>query len=440
MINRQQLLSFTDSLYFDPGEARLPEPPRQRLARYSEIGSLVCLIILASLLPFAGITIFREIGMLLGLLFWLAHMTFSNNWKLARTPLDIPLMVLLLIALLSLLSAVNPKYSLHEIRGEMLRGILLFYFAVNNLRTSRRAAALIYSMLAAALVMDGYGIIFFLTQGGSLLQPVVRLESLHSNPAEFWTYLIQTAPFLIAGGILIKDKWQRLLFLLVLMGHTLCIYMTFSRLAMIILIVEIGLCFLIIGTSWKKILISIVLVTALWVIVSPRQFIQTQIQTQTQKEGRSYAQLIPPGVQDRFYLWSHAWEHMKEKPFSGLGFGRSSLKYRFPDIDNKDENLWHSHNTFLTLAVGLGIQGLLVFVFILARIILHLWPANKKKEHFKGYSVPARILILGTLVMLFGYFMNNMVNDLYVNDAALLFWLMVGCSFSLKHFEHPEIR
>ena len=76
-------------------------------------------------------------------------------------------------------------------------------------------------------------------------------------------------------------------------------------------------------------------------------------------------------------------------------------------------------------------QGLLIFLFILYRILTHLWPGRKKNPGWPRAG-PSAFLIVATWVMVVGYFLNNLTNDLYVNDAALLFWFLVGCAVSVR--------
>lgn len=400
---------------------------------------MVCLVVLASLLPFAAITASREIGIILGLFFWIIRMYFARDWKWVRTPLDIPLAIFSLTALLSLITAVDLGYSLSQVRGELLKGILVFYLAVNGLRTRYRAYVVLASLLSASAVMDIYGIIYFFVNHGSLTVPVIRISSLHSNPAELWTYLLQTAPFIIVSVLLAKKHHLRFLLIILLAAHSLCMYMTFSRMAALVLLIEISLAAYLIGFSWKKTLTVFAVALIALVAFFPRSFISINKMESNEslngKSEKSQVLINVPGMGvERYWVWSHALDHLSQSPFAGLGFGRSSLKLKYPVIDKSDKTLWHSHNTFLSIAAGLGVQGLIVFFWLLIKTAISLRPRTRSRSPYNiGYE-PVEVLMLGAYIMFFGYFLGNLTNDMYANDAALLYWLLIGFFFSLKLF------
>jgi O-antigen ligase len=137
--------------------------------------------------------------------------------------------------------------------------------------------------------------------------------------------------------------------------------------------------------------------------------------------------------QGRSVLWLKAFDYLKEHPFSGIGFGRRSFGMKFPEMRTSNHQAWHAHSSFVDLALELGIQGLVVFCFLLYRIFRHLWTGRGRMAPFLQGSLSGAVMA-AAWVMTAGYFIRNLTDDLYNNDAALLFWLLVGCAFSLKKF------
>ena len=413
---------------------------RDRLAGWAEGGVLVCLVILAGMLPFAQITTSREIGLLLGLVFWTARMALSGKWDLVRTPLDLPLALLAAVGLFSLFFAVDPSYTLHELRGEMLKGILCFYLSVNNLRTEARARIVFAALVTGVVVMDYYGVIHFYLVGGSLTQLFIPIEaSLHRGPQELGTYLVQTAPYLFLGFFLIKDLKTRAGLLGLLLLHFLLAYLTLSRMVMIALVFEFFLVLLIRGVSWKMVVGGAVVVLLIASLLMPRHII---VWGDLARGEFRIGKLAVAGLKGtRLELWDAALDHLRRHPFQGLGFGRESYSKKFPDVKDPNPMMWHAHNTYLNLALELGLQGLAVFLFLLYRILRHLWPGGGLSFYKQQRADLAGPIVAATWVMTAGYLMRNITDDLYNNDAALLFWLLVGCAFSLKRFAlAPDAR
>lgn len=413
-----------------------PDQPRghvrDRLAGWAEVGVLACLALLAAGLPFAAITTTREVGLLGGLLFWAARMVLSGKWDLVRTPLDLPLALFLATGLFSLVTAIDPGYSLHELRGEMLKGILIYYLAVNNLRTEARARVVLLALAAGVVVMDVYGVIHFFSSGGGLISAGVREAGLHRGNQELATYLVQMGPYLILGLFWLKGRRNLAIVGAVLALHFLMAHVTFNRIALVALVIEVGLILFLAGLSWKIVLGSLVGAVLVLALVMPRPII---VLGDKQYEGLARVGGIGVlGLEgSRLEMWKTAVNHLRLRPFTGLGFGRRSYTKGFPEMKGLHHNYWHAHNAFLNLAVELGLQGLAAFCFILYRIFTNLWPGRGLDAVWRRAGT-AGFIITGAWVMTAGYFIRNLTDDIYNNDAALLFWLLVGCAFSMKRF------
>jgi len=393
---------------------------------------LACLVVLAAGLPFAEITFSRELGLLLGSAFWLARLALIGEWDLVRTPLDLPLALLLAAGLLSLVTAVDPGYTLHELRGEMIKDILIYYLAVNNLRTESRARVVLWALLAGTLIMDLYGLAHFFAHGGSLLSPGVQEASLHRGNHELATYLIQVGPYLLLGLFFIQSRPHRAAFILFLVLHCFLAYATFARIVVVVLAVEIALVLFLLGVSWKIILIVLALALSVVAVALPRPILVLG-----DKKYEGMARLGEVGVLgfkgSRADLWEKSFNYLKKHPFSGVGFGRRSWTKAFPEMRARHPNFWHGHNTFLNLAVELGLQGLAAFIFLLYRIFKELWPGRGRGAVWRRSGLSG-LLIAGAWIMTWSYFLSNLTDDIYSNDAALLFWLLIGCAFSVKRF------
>lgn len=403
---------------------------RHQLCSWLDFGTLICLVVLASLLPFADITTSRDVAIILGLLFWAVRMALLRKWEFVRTPLDIPLLFLVFTGIVSVFTAADPWYSLHELRGEMLKGIALFYLAVNNLRSESRAKAVFWALIAGAVVMDVYGVYHYLMESG---QSVVQEGSLHRGSVELATYVIQVLPYIFLG-VLWSPRFRLRAPLFLLLGlHLLVLHMTFSR-AGWGSVVLMGLLILFILTPTRKsILIGLAALLMFSGFVFQSGFF---LRGGYFTPGCSLPTWHPgPAERARLEVWSFSLDYIRQHPFEGIGFGRHSFLKKFPERKESPQTrgIWHTHNTFLNLTLQMGLQGLAVFLFVLYRIFRTLWPGVGHGLTWlrSGFS---RVMVIGAFTMTVGYCFRNITDDIFNNDAALLFWLLVGCAFSLKRF------
>ena len=416
-------------LFFNPDIQ--PVSRRETLTRVCEIGTLICLIALAAAMPFADITAAREIALYLGLFFWAARMILAGKWDMVRTPLDLPLALFAAAALISLITAVDPAYTFDQIKGELLPHILILYLAVNNLRTESRAVLVFTGLLIGALVMDGYGIVYFLNHAQSLTDQSARLISLHEGAPQLWTYLLQTVPYIMMGVLWFKNRPVRALFIAFLALHTLTLYMTFGRMALIVFILQVGLILILLGVRMKWIGALCLIGVTVLIVFLPRQYFVFG------EEAKNVAHIGPIGIYGeagaRPLAWGLALRYIADHPFSGLGYGRRSFNIKYPEPAQTNPNMWHVHNVFIRMAVSAGIQGLAAFCFLVFRVFKFLWPGRSRPPAWLSGGIAGPV-IAGTFIMVFGFIINNLTNDLYADDSALMFWLLVGLAFSLKIF------
>ncbi|MBF0530567.1 MAG: O-antigen ligase family protein [Deltaproteobacteria bacterium] len=402
----------------------------ERLAGWAEAAVMICLAALAALLPFADITASREIALWGGLFFWLVRMAASHRWRFIRTPLDLPLLVFALVAALSLLTAVDPAYSWRELRHEILKAVVIYYLAVNNLRTEARILVFVGALLAGAAVMDIYGVIHHLTHN-----PNLRLISLNASSPQLWTYLIQTAPFLIVAGLWLDKQWLRLGCVVLTILHILAAYWTGGRTPMLVLVIQLGLIFFFLGVRFRYIAVAALIMSLGLALFLPRQAIIIG--------DRSPSELNVAGVTimglkgTRLEVWGRAWEHIRAHPFSGLGFGRRSFNKQYPDLIDIDYHLWHPHNLFLGIATETGLQGLAAFCFLLISMFKTLWPRFPRGPGWLK-SGPAASFAIAVFISTIGIIINDLTDYHLVGETALMFWLLAGAAVSIQPLHNRE--
>ena len=396
---------------------------REKTAQGIDHFILFCFCVLVIFLPIRETESIRSFSMGIPLGLWIVKMILQRRWLKQKTPLDIPILLFTVVGALSLITAVDLRYSADEFQGEWLTGIVLFYLVVNNFR-EEQLKYLLGALLLGNLVMVSYGIFDFFYRGGSLFSYQVRAGSLHSGFGTFGTYLITILPYLLMAVFFVRKISNRLTLLLLLFLNFFALYLTHSRgswVAAIVLLLLAGWRFL----PKKILIVSLATAAVLFFFLAPQKII------------KHHAGIISSGApptsietgQARWELLKFSLEKIKENPFQMLGFGRRSFVKKYHDfyLQYKGALLWHAHNTFLNIALQTGIQGLVIFCFLIYKLIKYC----SGRANLENSLLP-KYFLLATLLMVITFFVRNLSDDFFIDDSSLLFWFLSGAAVSLR--------
>jgi O-antigen ligase len=126
----------------------------------------------------------------------------------------------------------------------------------------------------------------------------------------------------------------------------------------------------------------------------------------------------------RMQIWEKSVEIIKDYPLTGVGLGFNSFrKISAKYITEADP--YHAHNTYLELAVEVGIIGLAMVIFLGLKMMVmvhHILKVDK----YNG------VLMLGFFAGLISLMVHGMAEHvLYNPKIILLFWFYVGCINSI---------
>ena len=395
----------------------------EKFLRVSDYLILFCFCVLVIVLPIAHTETIRAFSFGIPLGLWIIKMILQKQWIWRRTPLDIPILLFTIVGGLSLLTAVDIRYSFEEYTGEWLTGIVLFYLVVNQFR-QEQLPYLLAALLFGNVLMVVYGTYDFFQRGGSLLDYQVRAGSLHYIAGALATYLVTVLPYLLLAVFVYSDWAPRVLLLFLVFLNFFTLYLTHVRgawLAAIVLVFLVG---------WKFLPKKIFLLPAVTVLMGLLVFTPGQVL-------KHYTKLTNPGakepqietVEARWELLKFSAERISENPFQMIGFGRRSFVKKYEEfyLKYKGALLWHAHNTFINLALQTGVQGLVLFLFIVYILLKSLYRRAEVEEE----PLPKGFL-LATFFMVVSFFLRNMADDFFVDDAALLFWMLSGTAIATR--------
>lgn len=367
------------------------------------------------ILPFTGTVALRLTSLAIA-----TAITFIT-WRTQPIPpisFKLPLLLWAGMALLSLSKALDPAYTLGEIKNEIGYTMLAFFTFYSLTQGEREWKLWNRVLILGFLVISASGISAYWLAHGKWVT-----NGPHGGVGDYSTYLILVLPFILLGTI--KTPLTKfpanltwLLLPILLVGG----YLTLNRAFWpALLVVAATFIFLYhfrthpLQISKRTLVIFILLGTLAavpFIAVVKHKVIITE-------SNRVIPETTIQG-DPRIPLWKFAFENIRDHPLTGAGFGRGALRQTLKSHFNNGQQLWHAHNLFLNYAVQMGVGGLLAIMLLFLAI---------GKEFWKLYrSTKPDISLIGIvgLALLSGVIAKNMTDDFFVRQHALLFWALVG--------------
>jgi O-antigen ligase len=369
---------------------------------------LIPFFVLLAILPFPGTVALR----LLCLAAAFAYAIYM--WKrLAVPPLPCKpaLAAWVLLALASLSYAVDPVYSLGEIKNELGYTMMAFvaFFVISA--DERRMKGMLLALAAGAFVLCAGALAsrFALAhwdEGGR-----------YGGSAAFASYLVAMVPAVALLGFYFQDVRLRRLSLALLGLLLVTGFFCLQRVIWPVLFVQASVVLLLYR---KKLGLSGMRIAGALIVLA---LTASALLAFTQATRYSYTESSPPGTEtrndDRPVFWPKVAGRIMEHPLTGAGFGRGVMNKAYPDlIPRENTQLWHAHNVVLNYGLAMGIAGMLVLLMVfgaLLREYARLWQSDDQGVRMIGAC---------GMVLVLGVFSRNMANDMFVRDAALLFWAL----------------
>ena len=372
-------------------------------------------------MPFPGSVSLRLIGLAV------AFAAAVYSWRLLdvpRLPLRGAILAWAAIAALSAFYAVDPQYTLGEIKNEV--GYSLIAFAAFFALTADEERL----KLALCAVAASFALIAFATLAGFAWKGTWPLGAWYGEPAPTTHYVLIAAPAsLLAAWLWLPRRRLEAIGAIVAVTLAICV-LSGQRAIWLALGLQAA-----IACAW------------LWrrgVFASARARIAALVVLVLVPLAGLYAT-------DRFRVWVEPWaalegdlrvsvwgkvvERINDKPLTGAGFGRRVLEKAYPDLIPPQNRLyWHAHNTVLNYGLSAGYPGMLAIVVLFAAFALRFWRLARSAD-----PRVAAIGLAGTAIVA-GLFARNMFNDFFVRDGALLFWGLAGAllGYALRRASSPR--
>jgi O-antigen ligase len=402
---------------------------------------LYAVIGIAVLLPFGAVPLnvgfnptFLDLALLAVFGMWLARGLTRQSERFVATPLALPIVVFLVLAIFSFVAGLAYAPVHQEVVrhfAEVLISIALFFVIVNVVQTREQLGRVVTALIVAGFLSAALGtILYFLPRNTSIyllsLLRVFRyptgdrvlrfIEDDPNNPMRAISTSVDpnvlgglmilvtalTAPQLFASQPLLPRRW------LTVMWATMvaCMILTFSRGAFL----GLGLALAVIATARYRPMIALMLVGVAVILFLP--FTQDYVgHLQDAFMGSDRA------TQMRLGEYKDAINLISRYPIFGVGFGGS------PDIDT----YLGVSSVYLLMAEEMGLVGLTAFLVTMALFFYRV-----TQSWFEGLARDAFLasILLGVAGALLGALIGGLTDHYFFNlkfpHSVALFWLYVG--------------
>lgn len=371
-------------------------------------------------LPFEKLVFLERSGFIILvvlIVFWCAV---NRRLFFSETPLDKPLLVLVVCIAVSLPFSTSISYSSQEF-AKLIQQVMVFYVIVEFFRHDK------YRLRLAALLLAELG---FVSLYGILQYDATPklITSVLSGEVWLTTYLVTLVPLSAALAIIAKSQLQVATGAGISLLAFACQVLTFSRAGVLAMLCEAAVFACV---ARKKSLVRWVVGFALMVIlvsgilvginaIHPVQFMPSE------------SKLSLWNVKSRTMVWQLGLEQLWEHPLVGIGFGKNNF-YQVaqthvspaPSDNGGPPMATGLHNTFLDIAVGAGIPAGLAYVWVMAEAMR---TGFRRAQTMKESALAMWPMVLAVMVV--GVFVRNMFDHMWIGTMAIQFWVLVGLCIS----------
>lgn len=380
---------------------------------------------------------FTNILTVLAILAWITQTITANKNFYTRTSLDMPLFLFMFLGCLSLTKGMmffGSAYASEFVFSlkRWLTPMFFFFIIFNMVRTKKEIKNIVIVIMVVMTTVALMAIKDYIDIGQVSRLERARVGGITAQPnilAAFFVYYM----FLFAGFMLVY--WRNFKYWLLFFPFLACfrgIQVTFSRGGY----VAFAAAALAIAFFKNKILwvclILVFILALLNPILLPKGIAYRLASTfdNEQVYAHSVDEIVDKSSQRRIEAWKGGMLMIKQKPLFGFGYGLFPyLIPHYAPVRSMD-----AHNTYILIAVEMGIPALLVFLLVLFIIFI-----NTRRLYVTTKDPFMKALALGFLGTLGGVFVANIFGGrLDSQEMSSYFWILAALIFKALYLEREE--
>ncbi|MFH1282069.1 MAG: O-antigen ligase family protein [bacterium] len=383
---------------------------------------------------------FSNISLALIILNEIAALSKERKFQYKRLPFDVIFILIIVSFFLSAVFGIDVARSLSDFKSEL--HFLILFLVYYNVK-QEQAKALIKVFIISSVVVSAFGIFQYMLRINVSVDGVFtipydylreispkiqhylslwgnRIRGTRSHPITFaecvfFSFILNTAFIINSKNIKSKLFWSSGFII-----QGIAIIFSYSRGVWLASVISLMLAFVLMLRK-KKIYMFVFAIILVFVFLF-------NLKLKQRLTGSDIASR--ESTQIRMHLWKSAIDISKDYLIFGIGVGNLKKvyhKYQSPDIT--DKRAWSElHNVFLQVLVERGIAGFGIFVWLLIAIgksLLMFYRREEEGTFNRSLSGAIMISFLGFLIF------NITENALFDAEVAMIFYFIIGCSFSL---------
>ena len=377
-------------------------------------------------LPFHRLLFVERNGFIILMVLLVLWCAVNRRHFFTQTPIDIPLVAFVAWVALTIPFATFPAYSAKEF-AKLLQQGLIFYVVAYFFQDRLCRIRLLAILMGAICVISVYGLFEFKDLIGARPPDVDLLYVGSFTGAEVWltTYLVMLLPVVFALALFEQGGWFKTFYAGTTLLSILCLLSTFSRASALALLCELWV------LGWltrRKVVFMTAALVSLFVIVIGILLIQHSPTPTIPGTTIPGVKATEDSLKHRLDIWTFTTGKIFDHPILGIGYGKNNFLLVYGQSPNEEVQPGHlpvlqagTHNTFLDIALGTGIPGLLLFVWLLHRIAFSAFTAFQKTDVTLNKAVS-----LGVGVSVIGMVVRLCFDHMFIGTLAILFWVSVA--------------
>ncbi len=371
---------------------------------------------------------------LIALTAFVLEKTVTGNWKWITTPLDKPILILLILSILSSVFSMHFRTSLWAM-AVLVNYIIIFYLVIHTVRTRTELRHLIYLIIGIATFLSVFGLFkrlgfnpFPWWNYPDIKQTIPGLTSTYGNYNHLAGYMEMAIPLLL-GLFLFGYRRTKVFFLVYLLFFLLtALLLTLSRGGWIGAFV--GLAFMAVALLTNRHFKKKKLVAALTggffgvaLIVLASTPVVERIRTLEKQEG----------LAARVTVWGGMVDMIQDHPLLGTGPGTFATVFTQYQPVGYDKRYFMGHNDYLHFTSELG----LFLAAIVVWMIIGLY-----RKGFQKLRDPSRLVrgvTVGAMSGITAILVHSIVDfNLHIPANAILFTVLAALVIAPTPMDNPS--
>lgn len=326
----------------------------------------------------------------------------------------LPLLVFIIIGIATSILAYNPVKSIFKLLPFIV-GICFFHQIAEGRWSNRQLVNFIRISVIIAFIVSLIGnfeYVYLLYKGASGL--ALRIKSTTTHPNSLAKFLLAIIPVSITLAVISTEFKNKILYAIISLSLIASEMFTISRGAWIALVVAGLLLVIMYKNRWF--FAGIIALALVGIALLPPEI--------GLERARSIFSLTHPWNFERVNVWTASLKIIKDHPLFGIGLNNFQYYYAAYKPAAGVEVFRHAHNTFLNLAVEMGVAAALLFIAYLIMVVKRVVAVRSNDYQ----QILAKSIVIGTIsVLTYGMVEYNFNNELQI----VLFFVMQGIALQL---------